>query len=103
MFKQALGDDALRRGDYFARSEFSDVHGKHRDRIENELLKDSAIGQEILKLRTEKEALLDTVWLATSNAQIRDLWNRVSLVLGDEATDLQQSILEQKDSSANEE
>jgi len=56
-------------------------------------LKDSAIGKEILKLRAEKDALLDTVWLATSSAQIRDLWSRVSEVLGDPATPLQQQIL----------
>ena len=61
--------------------------------LEDELLKDSPLGRQILKLRAEKDALLDTVWLATSSAQVRDLWSRVSAVLGEEVTPLQQQIL----------
>ncbi len=94
MHTVALGEEAVRssRG-YGTRSDFWHLHAKCSRRIESELLKESSIGREILKLRHEKEALLDTVWLATSNAQIRDLWSRVSVVLRDDATPLQQQIM----------
>jgi hypothetical protein len=67
--------------------------------MEEELLAETPLGQQILKLRAEKEALLDTVWLATSSSQIRDLWSRVSVVLGEEETPLQRQILSQDDPS----
>ena len=96
MYRQALGESATRnQAEYYLRNEFNTLLRKSRERIEGELLKESASGREILKLREEKESLLDTVWLATSNAQIRDLWSRVSSVLGDDATPLQQQILSQ--------
>ena len=54
---------------------------------------EDALGQEILRLRREKENLLDTIWLATSPHQIRQLWQKVVELLGDEQTILQKEAL----------
>jgi hypothetical protein len=60
---------------------------------EEELLAESPIGQQILRLRREKEELLDTVWLATSSKQIKELWQKVAELLGDESSPLQAAAL----------
>ena len=60
---------------------------------EDELLAADDVGQEILRLRREKDNLLDTVWLATSNQQIRELWQKVVTMLGEEQTPLQREAL----------
>jgi hypothetical protein len=60
---------------------------------EEELLAEDERGQEILRLRREKDNLLDTVWLATSPQQIKDLWRRVVELLGEEQTALQREAL----------
>lgn len=44
--------------------------------FEKELLSETELGCQIERLENEKEELLDTVWLATSPKQIRDLWQR---------------------------
>ncbi len=62
--------------------------------IEEELLAEEELGREILKLRLEKENLLDTVFLATSPIQIRTLWQQVSDLLGDELSRLQKAAME---------
>ncbi|MFM9962951.1 MAG: hypothetical protein ACKV2Q_17220 [Planctomycetaceae bacterium] len=48
------------------------------------MLADCEIGRRILTLRREKESLLDCVWLASSPIQVRELWSKVSELLGDE-------------------
>lgn len=53
----------------------------------------SPIGQRILALRREKDQLLDTVWLATSSASIKTLWEKVGQLLGDEMTPLERDAL----------
>lgn len=93
MFSIALGKPARANQSYQIKNDFWHMHKTSQTRFEEVLLNHSIIGKEILKLRAEKDALIDTVWLATSNAQIRDLWGRVSTVLGDAATPLQQQIL----------
>ncbi len=60
---------------------------------EDELLAETKRGREILTLRTEKENLLDTVWLATSPKQIKDLWEKVDDLLGAPQTTLQREAL----------
>jgi len=60
---------------------------------ENELLAEGEIGQRILKLREEKDNLLDTVWLATSPKQIKELWSKVADLLDDDQTQLQRDAL----------
>ena len=60
---------------------------------EDELLVENEIGQRILKLREEKDNLLDTVWLATSPKQIKELWSKVAELLDDDQTQLQRDAL----------
>lgn len=61
----------------------------HQDR----LLADDPAGREVARLGAEKEGLLDTIWLATSPAEIKGLWARVSELLGDEPTALEREAL----------
>ncbi len=61
---------------------------------EDELLAGSEIGQRVLNLREEKDNLLDTVWLATSPKQIKELWSKVAELLGDKQTQLQNAAQE---------
>ena len=60
---------------------------------QDQLLADDPIGREIARLEAEKDRLLDTVWLACSPAQIKQLWTRVGELLGDEPTTLERDAL----------
>ena len=60
---------------------------------EEELLAEHPVGRDVLKLRAEKENLLDVVWLATSPSHVRTLWSRVGELLGDEPTQLEREAL----------
>ena len=60
---------------------------------EEHLLKDSDVSRRILELRREKDNLLDTVWLATSSVQIKELRGKVAELLGDAATRLEREAL----------
>jgi hypothetical protein len=60
---------------------------------QDELLAEHPLGQEILKLQYEKEELLDTVWLATSGTQIKQLWTKVAELLGEQQSPLQEAAL----------
>lgn len=55
----------------------------------NKILAKSARGKQIIALRMEKENLLDTVWLATSGKQIKELWETLNSLLGNTQTKLQ--------------
>ena len=61
--------------------------------LEDEILANNELGKQVLKLREEKEQLLDTVWLATSGSQIKELWTRVLERLDQEPTALQTDAL----------
>jgi len=61
--------------------------------VETELLAEDELGRRILRLRLEKEELLDTVWLASSPKQIKELWSTVASVLEQEPTELQKQAL----------
>jgi hypothetical protein len=60
---------------------------------EDELLAEDQLGQRVLRLRSAKENLLDVVWLATSSSQVRQLWTRVGVLLGEEPTELEREAL----------
>ena len=60
---------------------------------EKELLAADPLGRKILELQLEQEDLLDTVWLATSPVQIKQLWSRVAEILHQRPTALQQHAL----------
>jgi len=57
------------------------------------IMQGDELGREILKLRDEQEQLLDTVWLATSSIQIRQLWQSVHELLADQPTALQTTAM----------
>jgi hypothetical protein len=57
------------------------------------LLADDPVGSEVARLDMEKDHLLDTVWLAISPAQIKQLWAKVGELLGDEPTALEREAL----------
>ena len=60
---------------------------------QEQLLADDPVGREVARLEAEKDRLLDTVWLATSPAQIKQLWTKVAELLGDEPTRLEREAL----------
>jgi hypothetical protein len=60
---------------------------------QGQLLVDDPIGCEIARLESERERLLDVVWLATSPSEIKQLWTKVGALLGDEPTRLEQEAL----------
>ena len=60
---------------------------------EEELLAGHDLGRQVLRLRAERENLLDVVWLATSPTQIRQLWRKVGDLMGEEPTALEREAL----------
>jgi hypothetical protein len=77
----------------YQHNEVSNAIDRRQAVHEDELLAEDPQGQEILRLRQEKENLLDTVWLTTSGQQIKELWKKVVDLLGDEQTQLQKEAL----------
>jgi hypothetical protein len=67
--------------------------GKRQGVHEDELLAADELGRQVLRLRAEKDRLHDTVWLACSPAQIKQLWLNVNTLLGDEPTALEREAL----------
>jgi hypothetical protein len=80
-------------GAYYSRKAAEQKIKRATELVEERLLGDSDLGIELRRLREERESLLDTVWLATSSKQIRDLWCRVSEVLGETPTRMQEQLL----------
>jgi hypothetical protein len=60
---------------------------------EEELLAGNELGRQVLRLRAEKENLLDVIWLAASPVQVRELWRKVAELLGEEPTHLEREAL----------
>jgi hypothetical protein len=60
---------------------------------EDEILAGHELGQQVVRIRAEKDRLLDVIWLATSPVQVRQLWTRVSELIGDEPTQLEREAL----------
>ncbi len=89
-------EDELERNDYYARSDH-DVTSAVKRRakaLEADILAESDLGKQVLSLRQEKENLLDTVWLATSCSQIKELWLQVNQLLSASPTALEVKALE---------
>ena len=61
--------------------------------LEADILAESDLGKQVLALRAEKENLLDTVWLATSSIQIKELWEQVNALLEVKPTALEEKAL----------
>jgi hypothetical protein len=60
---------------------------------EDELLAEDPFGQQLLQLREEKDNFWDTIWLATSPQEIKELWKKVVDLLGDDQTALEKEAL----------
>ena len=74
-------------------SEVENAIDRRKKVHEQHLLSKDGRGKRILSLQTEKEELLDTVWLATSGNQIKELWQKVADVLDQHPTPLQKKAL----------
>jgi hypothetical protein len=61
--------------------------------LEADILAESGLGKQVLALRDEKDNLLDTVWLATSTSQIKELWEHANALLGVTPTGLEERAL----------
>ena len=61
--------------------------------LESEILAESEVGKQVMALREEKDNLLDTVWLATSSSQIKELWEQANTLLAVKPTALEQKAL----------
>ena len=96
MLAKIRGVEADDLDDYYSYRHDSEVENavKRRKAVhEDELLAESELGQQVLTLRQEKDELLDVVWLAASGIEIRQLWQKVVELLGDEQTQLQKDAL----------
>jgi hypothetical protein len=60
---------------------------------EDELLAGHELGRQVLRLRAERENLLDAIWLATSPSQVKAFWQKVGELLGEEPTRLEREAL----------
>jgi len=60
---------------------------------EEDLLAQDERGLAILRLRREKENLLDAIWLATAPPPLQELWKKLTELLGEELTQLQATAL----------
>jgi hypothetical protein len=60
---------------------------------EEELLASNELGRQVLRLRAERENLLDSIWLASSPIQIRTFWQKVNELLGEEPTALEREAM----------
>lgn len=79
---------------YCGRStEVTEAIERRRKLHAEQVLAREELGREIQRLELEKENLLDTIWLATSPAQLKQLWEQVNRLLGVTPTQLEQDAL----------
>jgi hypothetical protein len=78
---------------YAMRSAIDNAIGARQNVHEKEILAADPLGKRILDLQLEQEELRDTVWLATSPLQIKQLWSRVGEILNQQPTAFQQHAL----------
>jgi len=76
-------EEELERGGYYPRydQEVENAVKARARALEADILAESDLGKQVLTLREEKDNLLDTVWLATSSSQIKELWEQVNALL----------------------
>jgi hypothetical protein len=66
---------------------------RRQDVYKDQLLVESEMGKQVLKLRQEEASVLDAIWLASSPKEARSLWQKVSELLGDEYSQLVKDAL----------
>ncbi len=88
-------EEELERGGYYSHYD-NDVENAVKARaraLEADILAESDLGKQVLVFREEKDNLLDTVWLATSSSQIKELWEQVNALLELKPTALEEKAL----------
>ena len=90
---RGIGTDDLDDYAYRYDSEVDRAIKRRKAVHKDELLAETELGQQVLRLRQEKDELQDVVWLATSPKQVKALWEKVAELLGDEQTQLQKDAL----------
>jgi len=90
----AIDGTPVEQVNYYHRSAVDSSVLKRQRVHEKEILAADPLGQKILAYRQEQEELLDTVWLATSGKQIKELWSRVGDVLGQTPSPFQKHALQ---------
>lgn len=85
----------LERGGYCDRFgyEAEDAIKARAKALEADILSQSELGRKVVALEREKDNLLDTVWLATSTAQMKELWEHVNSLLEMNPTALEEKAL----------
>jgi len=78
---------------YYGKGEVESAVEKRQQAHADVLLSESELGKQILHLQREKDNLLDTIWLATSNSQLRTLWSKVSELLGEQPSQLEREAM----------
>jgi hypothetical protein len=86
-------EDELDSGPYCRSNVVEDAVDSRAKALEADILAESDLGRRVLSLREEKENLLDTVWLATSSTQIKQLWEQVNSLLEITPTALEDKAL----------
>jgi len=86
-------EEEIDRAGYYYDHTVDDAVRARASALEAEILASSDLGRRILALRTEKDNLLDTVWLATSSSQIKELWEHANKVLEVTPTTLEEKAL----------
>jgi len=86
-------EEEVDRAGYYYNNTVEDAVGARAGALEAEILASSDLGKRILALRVEKDNLLDTVWLATSSTQIKELWEHANKVLEVTPTTLEEKAL----------
>lgn len=89
------GEPAMRGyySDYEFRNSLDNLLKTHIQKKLDDFLQASPLGREVAKLESEKENLMDTIWLATSSRQMSDMWTKVLKLIDEESTDFQREIL----------
>ena len=93
IIKGTTVEEELGRGRYSYDSVVENAVDSRAKALEADILSESDIGKQVLILRAEKDNLLDTVWLATSSSQIKELWEQVDALLQVKPTALEQKAL----------
>lgn len=91
---QKLSRSSATYSDYHIRDSFKKLMEKMESVELQEVMETDPIGRQIKELENEKEELLDTVWLATSSAQVKQLWSRFLTVLDEKPTQMQKEAIE---------
>jgi hypothetical protein len=85
----------LERGGYSGRFDYEaeDAIKARAKALEADILSQSELGRKVVALEREKDNLLDTVWLATSTSQMKELWEQVNSLLELNPTALEEKAL----------